>query len=203
MTASGYGMRIAPTRQKDMQDPEGDDLHHNSMKRYAHLGGTLPSAAHTYDGPQQAKKSSVDIHDPMFLWILLLMSAVVLRILLTDTAYIPQGTSYNMTALYSNFLLQFPGIVILPLIIGAVIGSEVGERSSTFANAMRGGLINGMYASIIYLASIVIIYIILNYTTPQFSTLYLTVLNSVMLPILVFMLTLEIFAALSYFRKVE
>ena len=157
--------------------------------------------------PQTIKahnSSNVDIHDPMFLWIFLLVVAVALRIVLASKSYIPLDSQfYAFATQLSNFLLQFPGIVILPLIIGAVIGAEVGSRSSTLARSLKNGLTNGIYASIIYVIAIVIIFIVLNSVTPQFTILYLTLLNSILLPVIVFLLVLEIFAALSYWRKVD
>ncbi len=183
--------------QTEEDDAEDRDKHHNSTKRYDDIV--------SYEIPKpHAKRSNVDIHDPMFLWIIVLMAAVVIRIVLATTSYLPTQTqAYTIQTTFSNFILQFPGIAILPLIIGAIIGSEVGERSNSLASALKSGLTNGIYAAIIYLVTIVIIYIILNYATPQFSSLYLTVLNSVVLPILVFLITLEIFAALAYSRRVD
>ncbi len=165
--------------------------------------------AQGFDSRQPAKRkapkgSSVDIHDPMFLWIFLLVVAVALRIVLASTSYIPLDSQfYALGTEISNFLLQFPGIVILPLIIGAIIGAEVGSRSSTLARSLKNGLTNGIYASIIYVITIVIIFIVLNSVTPQFTTIYLTLLNSILLPVVVFLLVLEIFAALSFWRKVD
>jgi hypothetical protein len=179
------------------QGSEDDQRSHSSARHHER----------PYDGAAPTppvRKANVDIHDPMFFWIFLLAVAVVLRILTTSTQYLPMGTTeYSIANIYSNFLLQFPGIITLPLIIGIVIGSEVGERSKTLSSALKNGLTNGIYASIIYLITIVIIYIILNYTTPPFSSLYALIINSVVLPIVVFMLTLEIFATLAYSRKVE
>ena len=83
--------------------------------------GTARKRSDIYDGQQPAPapmptmRANVDIHDPMSLWIMLLMAAVVLRILITSTAYLPIGTEGYMVAnTYSSFLLQFPGIIITP-----------------------------------------------------------------------------------------
>ncbi len=177
-------------------DPEDDGQAHNSTSRYGH----------PYDGPlpSRTRRPNINIHDPMLLWLFVLTVAVVLRILATSTTLLPAGS--QLTTLIndiSSFLLQFPGIIIMPLIIGVVIGSKVGERSNSLASTLKTGLINGIYASIIYLIGIVIIYIVLSYFTPAFSTTYLTVLNSIALPIVIFLLTLEIIAVLSYSRRAD
>lgn len=168
---------------------DSEEVEHNSTKRYA----------------MKKKGGNVDIHDPMTLWIFLLLVAVVIRLLIANTSYIPTDSeAYSAVVTYSNFLLQFPGIMILPLIVGGIVGTEVGERSSTLQSTLRSGLLNGIYASIIYLIAIVIIYIVLNYyTAPQFSTLYTAIINGIILPIVTFMLVLEIFAVLSYSRSVD
>ncbi|MDE1768847.1 MAG: hypothetical protein KGH62_05805, partial [Candidatus Micrarchaeota archaeon] len=146
----------------------------------------------------------VDLFEPMFLWIALLLAAVAARVILSTTGYVPVGGQvYAIANSYPNFLLSFPGIIILPLIVGIMIGNEVGRRSTTLESALRSGLLNGMYASIMYVIAIVIIYIVLSYIVPQFTSQYLSVFNSVVFPILVFLLTLEIFSALSYSRRVD
>ena len=158
-------------------------------------------------GRQQKKSvATVSLYEPMFVWIALLLIAVVLKILISNTALVAAAGSqvYGLANIYSSFILQFPGTVILPLIIGAVIGAEVGIKSTAMRSAMKNGLLNGIYASVIYLITVIVIYMIINYTTPQYaSSVYTTVTQNIAAPIFVFLVTLEVFAVLSHLRRVE
>lgn len=158
----------------------------------------------TDDSNKHVPKGHVSIYEPMFIWVLLLVIAVVAKVLLSSPSLLPSGTEiYAAANLFSNFILQIPGLVILPLIIGAIIGAEVGARSSTSKNAMRSGVLNGVYASVIYTITIIIIYVIIGYSTPQVIPIYTIILNSIVLPIVVLLITIEVFSILSFSRKVD
>ncbi|MHB1830500.1 MAG: hypothetical protein ACYCO0_03845 [Candidatus Micrarchaeaceae archaeon] len=153
---------------------------------------------------KQAKKSHVNVYDPMFAWIMLLLLAVALKVILENTAAIPVGTIlYSILIKYSDFMLNFPGTVILPLLVGVIIGEEVGIRSSSMKNAMRSGLLNGIYASVIYIVVTIILFLVVNYFTPQFISAYSIVLSNIAIPIAALLIALETFAVLSYSRKVD
>ncbi len=150
--------------------------------------------------PQQ----SVSLYEPLFVWMFMLVVAVVLRIVIDNTYAIPLGTSlYSAASIYSRFILQFPGTFILPLIIGAIIGSAVGRKSTTATSAARSGMLNGIYASLVYAITIMIIYMITNYTTPQYTSVNIILLQDIAMPVVVFLATLEVFAVLSHLRKVQ
>lgn len=149
-------------------------------------------------------QSDVRIYEPMFVWIFLLSVAVVLNIILADTPFIIQGSmAYTVSDNYVRFILQFPGMVILPLIIGAMIGSDVGRKSTSAKSATRAGLLNGVYASLIYLIAIIVIYMVISYLTMQYVSKQALVTQDVVIPILVFLATLESFALLSFLKKVQ
>ena len=100
-------------------------------------------------------------------------------------------------------MLQYPSIILLPLIIGAVIGSEVGRKSTTPKGALRSGLLNGVYAALIYLIAMIVVYMILSYTNLQSAPTYTMIMQSIVIPIFVFLFMLELFAILSHMRKME
>ena len=150
------------------------------------------------------RATSVSIYEPMFVWISLLMIAVALKVIVANTSLVPVGSQVaRIAAVYSGFILQFPGTIILPLIIGAIIGAEVGRNSSSVSRAARSGVLNGIYASVTYAIAIVVVYMIINYTTPQYATAYTVIFQDIIVPIAVFMATLETFALLSHLRRVE
>lgn len=160
------------------------------------------------DGPARPAKQqtgSISVYEPMFAWVAMLLIGVFLKVLISSTTLLPQNShAYAVASLYSSFILQFPGTVILPLIIGAVIGAEVGLRASSMRKALRSGVLNGLYSALVYLIAIIIALIVMQYATPRYvSITYHVILQSIVLPIAVFLVVLEAFAALSHLRKIE
>lgn len=114
------------------------------------------------------KKSQISIAEPMFIWILLLVIAMVINVL-ANSSYVPTGNVSNILKASAHFILFMPGAIILPTIVGAVIGAEIGRRAKTMSAAIRSGLINGIYATIIYLITIFIIYEVIVYIIPALN----------------------------------
>ena len=155
-------------------------------------------------GKPHPKANNVSIYEPMSVWILMLLAAVALKVVTADTAVIPAGMAlYQIAQAYSNFILQFPGTVILPLLIGAIIGAEVGARSSSMKKAARSGLLNGVYAAVIYVVVVIVIFLVIGYFTPSLAPISNILLQNIVLPVVVFLITLEAFTTLSYSRRVD
>jgi glycerol-3-phosphate acyltransferase PlsY len=93
-------------------------------------------------------------------------------------------------------------MVVLPLIIGAMIGSDVGRKSTSAKSATKAGLLNGVYASLVYLIAIIVIYMVVSYLTMQYVSKEALVAQDIVVPIMVFIATLESFALLSFLKKV-
>lgn len=159
-------------------------------------------AQESEDG-KKPKGNSINLRDPLFVWVFILLIAVSAEII-NSSGYVPKSTSiYSMLNTYANFVLVFPGIIIVPVIMGAIIGSEVGLRSSNINSALRTGMMNGLYASVVYTLTIVIIYFVIIYSVPQFITVYSLILDNIIVPLLVFIIVIEVFAVLSHSRKVD
>ena len=140
----------------------------------------------------------------MTVWIALILIAVVFRVLIANPSLVSSNSQiYTLASAYSNFILQFPSIILLPLIIGAVIGAEVGRKSMTAKNALRSGMLNGIYAAVVYLIAMIAAYTILNYTNLQSVPTYTMIMQSIAIPIVVFLVVLELLAVLSHMRKME
>jgi hypothetical protein len=183
-------------------------------KRKAYAEGDYGTDEESEDGPRsraerrvstdRRAKGSVNIGEPMSLWILLLLLAVASRYVLQSTSLVPHGNGiYRLLSLFPDFLLTMPGILVLPLVVGAIIGAEVGSRSFSMASAVRSGLLNGIYAVVVYAMIIAVVYIALAYITPQTPSLSGVIQNSVLLPAIVMLLSLEAFAVLSHSRRVD
>ena len=160
------------------------------------------------DPPRKPRKhagGSVNIAEPMSIWVVLLFLAVLSRFVLQSTSIVPSGNFiYSILTIFPSFMLAMPGILVLPMIVGAVIGAEVGSRSMGMDSAIKSGFLNGIYATVVYAVIITVVYIILDYITPQAAfSIYSLVQNSIVLPAVVLLVMVEAFAMLAYSRKVD
>ena len=164
-----------------------------------------PAAGATEEAETAGEEEHVSIAAPMTFWIVLLILGLVFKTLAYFSILVTQGTTVYTTLLsVANFILFPPGSIILPLIIGAVIGSSVGLKSKKIAGAQKSGLLNGIYAAVIYVVAIVVIYEIMVYVLPN-SAPQLGFLFSYWLaaPVLTVVALSFIFAVLSHSRKVH
>ena len=117
------------------------------------------------DEEKKKRGSSTDIAGPISAWIVLLFVALAVRFVISAGSFSSGGITGILSSA-SSFILFSPGDVILPLIIGAAIGAEVGIRANSIRKAEKAGALNGIYASIIYIIGIVVIYEILAAVFP-------------------------------------
>ena len=169
-----------------------------------------PSAEPSYGIEEKEEKpvqpSGTNVAGPVSAWILLLFIALAIKFLLSGGALSGNGTAgiISWLAAISNFILGTPGEIILPLIIGAAIGDEVGIKSDTLRKAEKSGLLNGIYASVVYLIGVIIIYEVLTGILPGSAPTVSILLTSwIAMPILICIVLSEAFAILSHSRKVN
>jgi len=152
---------------------------------------------------KETGNAQVSIVAPMFFWLLLLVIALVINVLI-NAGYIPSGKMLGILKASANFILFMPGSVILPTIVGAFIGAEIGRRSKSMYIAIKSGIINGVYAAIVYLIAIFIIYETIIYTLPDISPgVNFFVDNWLAIPTAILIALSVLFAGLSHSRKVS
>ncbi|MGC8538810.1 MAG: hypothetical protein ACP5MK_03000 [Candidatus Micrarchaeia archaeon] len=155
------------------------------------------------EGQVQTQKGEVvSIAEPMFIWILLLGIGLIIKFIV-GASVVPTG-SYGSTLLnIANFLLFFPGYIILPLIIGAAIGVEIGRRAASMKSAMKSSAITGIYICMVYLITIVIIYEIISFLIPAAKpAMSFLVENWFIIPSLIVILVTILFSIITHSRKV-
>jgi hypothetical protein len=143
------------------------------------------------------------IYDYVSTWITILIIALIAKIILTYTDVIPHGTAlYSFVGQATYFIIFGPGSVLLPLVLGAVMGAEIGNRSKSATVALRSGAITAIYVAMIYIIAIVALYEVMLYTLPQLSLRSDTLVFFMIIPqILVLIVIMEIFAALANARR--
>jgi hypothetical protein len=156
---------------------------------------------------KRGQRSHVDIGGPVTAWLALLFVALALKFLTAGVQ--ASGGAYALFAGIANFILYTPGDIILPLVVGAAIGAEIGKRAGTLRKAQLAGVINGVYASVVYAIGIIVIYEVLNYGVLNAAgagvalSLDFLLLSWIAIPIAICILLTVIFAMLSYSRKVS
>lgn len=136
-------------------------------------------------------------------WLILLFAALVIQYAFTY-ANSALGATPTIFLSISNFILFLPGSLILPLIVGAALGAEIGTKSRSRVVAEKAGLVNGIYASLVYLVAIVVIYEVLANILPAIApTMYFLLVNWVISPIAIVLVATEIFSVVSHYRKIN
>jgi len=152
---------------------------------------------------ESESSAQVSIAAPMFFWLLLLIIAVVINALI-NAGYIPSGKMLSILKASANFILFMPGSIILPTIVGAFIGAEIGRRSKSMYVAIKSGIINGVYAAIVYLIAIFIIYETIIYILPNINPgVNFFEENWLATPTVILIALSLLFAGLSHSRKVS
>ncbi|MDE1846020.1 MAG: hypothetical protein KGH53_01955 [Candidatus Micrarchaeota archaeon] len=149
------------------------------------------------------KRRAPSIAVPMTIWIILLLIALLLNAFAVWNASAPGQAGINSVLLaISNFILNLPGIVIMPIVFGAAIGAIAGLKGRTMQDGAQLGAIDGVYASVIYVVAIVVIYLIMVYTLPASApTIYNLGAYWLALPVFLAILLAVIFGALTSLRK--
>lgn len=108
------------------------------------------------------KEVTISLSGPLTLWIGLLIIATLIQLVGVPIAsFVKLGFINNYLNEFADYLLYIPGLLVIPLIVAVWMGellSYVSEKSSVIAYR---SLINSLYASMIYVVSITIIYIIM------------------------------------------
>lgn len=140
---------------------------------------------------------------PVFYWVAALAIALLINILLFFNLIQPNTGLHSLLNSLANFILYLPGIIVLPLIIGMLIGREVGHSARTIKYAARIGFLKSIYACLTYVVSIIILYLILFYTINSAPSLQYLIEYWLVLPSAVLMIASVIGALVSYSKHLE
>lgn len=124
-----------------------------------------PEAEVSASSKSREPSNGVSLFGPLFIWALVIIIGIILEVIVP--AVLGKGLASYATFYKTagNYILTLPGAIILPLIISVWIGHKVGEKASSVAGAARLGIINGVYASIVYGVIIFVAQLLLKYTT--------------------------------------
>ncbi len=148
-------------------------------------------------------RERVRIYDYISTWIVILVIALILRIILAYSSVIPAGTALHaFTNEASYFILFGAGSMLLPLVIGAILGAEIGTRSKNSYAALRSGAINGIYTATIYTIAIIALYEIMLYILPQIGLNPYALFYTMLAPqIIILLVIIEVFSILANAKK--
>lgn len=112
------------------------------------------------------KRRAPSIAIPIIAWVILLLVGLLLNAIAVLNSSSSQPGINSIILAISNFILNLPGIVIMPIVFGAMIGSIAGMKGRNIRDGAKLGAIDGVYASVIYVIAIVVIYLVMIYTLP-------------------------------------
>ncbi|MDE1762432.1 MAG: hypothetical protein KGH78_04560 [Candidatus Micrarchaeota archaeon] len=149
-----------------------------------------------------SKQKHPSILLPMMIWIILLAVGLVLRAFTTFAGSLSPAPVSGVVNAISDFMLKLPGSIIMPIVFGAIVGALVGMKARNIGSAARMGAIDGAYASIIYLVTIAVIYLILFYSIPAaVPDLTFVVEFWIAAPVAITILLALLFSVISSLRK--
>jgi len=161
------------------------------------------SIAEAIQKRSSGKGITLDISESMSFWIGILVIALVAYLILTDTSTFTKGTEgYIILNEIYTFILFGPGLLILPAIVGVVIGRQIGIKSEKLVTTLKRGILEAIYGTIIYIISVSIIYEVMIYTIAN-SMLNLNALitNWIVVPSVIFIVLVELLSWVSFSRK--
>lgn len=158
------------------------------------------------DKEPEPVRTHADVSGPITGWIVVLFIALAIKLFLSGPSLNSTGSGLISILLsLSTFILFLPGSLILPLVVGAAIGTEVGLSAPKMTSAQKGGLLNGVYAALIYSIAIVIIYEVIVNIIPSLApnlTMQFLLYYWLIYPIVIIIALCEVFAIISYARKI-
>jgi hypothetical protein len=148
---------------------------------------------------------NISLEAPLTFWIGLLVLAALIQFVA-----IPIANARGHTALnpyfneFADYIIFIPGILVLPLITAVWIGERVSYIKKNNSFRVYKGVINAIYASLVYMISILVIYIImteqhigvLSSMTPLMFAEYL-----IAIPVVICVIVVPLFAVLSAERR--
>lgn len=111
----------------------------------------------------ERRPESMSLEGPLTLWLGLVVLAALLQLVVVPLVSARGATSFNAYFdSFAKYVIYFPGMIVLPLITALWIGeraSYLGKKKSFIAYK---GIANALYAAIVYIVAIIIIYIIMT-----------------------------------------
>jgi hypothetical protein len=154
---------------------------------------------------EQHTNADISIGGPIALWVGLVAVAAIVQLFVFPAV---QSTIVSPALAYLNALaayaLYVPGAFVLPILAALWIGSRAGSSGGTINTIAYRGMINAVYASVVYLIEIFIFYIISSSThTSVLSSVALGgfIEYVVAIPIIVCLVVAPLFAIISHARK--
>jgi hypothetical protein len=149
--------------------------------------------------------ATVSIAGPLIFWIGLLVIGAVLQLVA-----IPLAKTYNHTAFdayfntFANYVIYIPGLLILPLVASLWIGDRVSYVDRKKSLIAYKGIINALYAAMVYAVAIFIIYFIMQFKDiGVLAMLNMTTFAEylIAIPIIITLVMVPLFAVLSAARR--
>lgn len=125
--------------------------------------GTAGMAQVAKDDPEpEGSTEEISIAGPMGFWIAVLLIGLLVQFVLA-----PVATSAGLNAKYftsiGHLILYQPGAIILPLIVAVWLGAKVGRIHKKSPSVGKIGMINAVYAAVVYSIAVFIIYLAIYY----------------------------------------
>jgi hypothetical protein len=147
-----------------------------------------------------------DVSGLIAVWLVVLFSALVIQYALAGPfSSSNMGAAQPYFSGFASLILTFPTSLLIPLVIGAALGAEIGRKSRDIKVARRAGLVNSIYVALVYIVAIIIINEVVGLANlnPLAPSVEWLILYWMLLPIAVLVVSTEVFAVVAHSRKIN
>ena len=107
----------------------------------------------------------VSLSEPLGFWVGILIVAALIQLVAVPFAAQYGSPAFNpYLNTFADYVLYVPGLIVLPLIasvwIGDRVSNSIGNRKKLLVSK---GIINALYSALIYVITIFIIYLVMQY----------------------------------------
>ncbi len=152
---------------------------------------------------EEIKEEAPSIKAPITLWLILLFISLL--------SYLLYAFNLYKSSIVIFYFILYPGNIIIPIIIGLIIGDASGYSFKSTDRVMKVAIFNSIYTGLIYGIFILIYFEFISYLTPSFLSSLFILLNiksitefivvQFLLPFLILILSSMVFGILSYERR--
>ncbi len=167
---------------------------------YKEVNGEGENQHQTEDIIKNNTYNEINITEPLLFWIFMLGIGFVL-LLLINLNLIP-ASSINFLSKLGEGIIYIPGAIIFPLITSLWIGERIGNSNREPKSIFFSSLLNVAYVFLVYMISIIIIFLLIYYIN---SSLILLNLHNFLIylagiPFIILLVLIPILSLLSSVR---
>lgn len=148
------------------------------------------------------KYNEIKITEPLLFWIFMLGLGLFLILIINSNVLSISNQTSKFLLEIGEGIIYIPGAIIFPLITSLWIGERIGNTNRKTKAILSSSLLNTTYIFLVYVISILIIFLLIHYVNSSFITLNLNdfLIYLVGIPFIILFVLIPILSLLSSVR---